>query len=277
MRIGTVEIPGRVFLAPLAAYTSWPFRRICRRLGAALTTTEVVKARELVRGIEATFQIIQFKADEHPIAAQILSTDPGVAREAAAILSEAGFDLVDLNCGCPKRRVMSDGMGAELMGSPEKVEAIIAGMCEGASVPVTVKIRAGRWHDRPTAVEVAQRAEAAGAAAVCVHPRFAQQGSQRPPDWRLIADVRAAVTVPVIGNGAIHTPADAVRMFDETGCDAVAIGQAAMGRPWIFRQTETLVSTGAEPPPRLSTRSWTSFSNITAASSNTTASTGAPS
>jgi len=249
MRIGKVAVPGRVFLAPLAAYTSWPFRRSCRRMGAALVATEVVKARELVRRIPATLHYISFKPDEHPLAGQFLSCDPVEAGEAAALMRELGFDLIDLNLGCPKRRVMSDGMGGALMESPEKVEKIVAEMCRQAHVPVTVKMRAGRRQGRVTAVETAQRCEAAGAAAICLHPRFAEGAAARPPDWRLIAEVKRAVSIPVVGNGGIRTPADAIRMFQETGCDAVMIGEAAMGQPWVFRQVASLLETGAEPSP----------------------------
>ena len=248
MRIGSLEIPGRVFLAPLAAYTSWPFRRICRRFGAALVTTEVVKGGTLLLDVPATLQVLEFKPDEHPIAGQILAADPAEAGDAAARLGEMGFDIVDLNCGCPKRRVLSDGMGGALMSSPELVEKMVAQMVRQAKTPVTVKMRAGRFKDKPTAVEMGRRCEAAGAAGLCVHPRPAEGAASAPPDWRVIADVKSAVSIPVTGNGGIHTAADAVRMVHETGCDAVMIGQAAMGRPWIFRQAAALLDGAMEPP-----------------------------
>ena len=249
MRIASVEISGRIFLAPLAGYTSWPFRRLCRRFGAALATTEVVKAYTLLAGVAATLQVLEFKPDEHPIAGQLLASDPAEAGEAAARLGEMGFDLVDLNCGCPKRRVLSDGMGGALMASPEQVEKIVAQMVRRARTPVTVKMRAGRFKGQPTAVETARRCEAAGAAAVCVHPRPAEGAAAAPPDWRVIAEVKRAVSIPITGNGGIHTPADVARMFRETGCDAVAVGQAAIGRPWIFRQAAALLEDGRETPP----------------------------
>jgi nifR3 family TIM-barrel protein len=249
MKIGDVEVPGRLFLAPMAAYTSWPYRRICRRFGAALVTTEVVKAREIVRGIEATRKLFTFKEDEHPIAGQFMAAGPGEAGAAAEAFREAGFDLIDLNCGCPKRRLLSDGMGGALAESPEKVEGIVAEMVRRSRRPVTIKIRAGFYLGHVTAIETARRAEGVGAAAVCLHPRFAQGAAKRPPDWELIRQVKQAVSIPVIGNGGVHSPEDVVRMFNETGCDAVAIGQAAIGRPWIFRQAASLMETGAEGPP----------------------------
>ena len=191
--------------------------------------------------------MIEFKPDERPIAAQILAADPAEAGDAAARLGEMGFDLVDLNLGCPKRRVLADGMGGALMESPERVEKIVAQMRRRARTPVTVKMRAGRFKGKPTALEMARRCEAAGAAAICVHPRPAEGAATAPPDWRVIAEVKSAVAIPVIGNGGIHTAADIARMFRETGCDAVAVGQAAIGKPWIFRQAAALLESGAEP------------------------------
>jgi len=248
MRIGGVEVPGRVFLAPMAAYTSWPFRRICRRMGAALVTTEVFKARELERKVAATFQLLAAQPDEHPIAAQMLTADPDEAARTVEAVCEMGFDLVDLNCGCPKHRIVADGLGGGMMEDPARIERVVAAMVKAATCPVTVKLRAGPVRGRVTAVEAARRAEAAGAAAVCLHPRFSRGASSLPPDWGLIAAVKRAVSVPVIGNGGIHQAEDAMRMFRETGCDAVAVGQAAMGKPWIFREINALLGTGALPP-----------------------------
>jgi len=247
LRLGSVLVPGRLFLAPMAAYTSWPFRRICRRFGAALVTTEVVKAREVIRGIEATRGLLRFRDDEHPIAAQILSADPGEAAEATRILLQMGFDLVDLNCGCPKRRIVSDGLGGGLMASPERIGEIVAAMARVAEGRVTVKLRAGLDRGNVTAIEAARRAEDAGAVAICIHPRFARGASSLQPDWSLIAAVRSAVRVPTVGNGGIRRPEDAVRLFEMTGCDAIALGQAAIGRPWIFRDIATLIHSGRQP------------------------------
>lgn len=248
MKIGNVDIPGRLTLAPMAAYTSWPYRRICRRFGAALVTTEVAKAREIVRGIEATKKLFVYKNDEHPIAGQFMAAGPEDAAPAVEALCQAGFDIIDLNCGCPKRRLLSDGMGGALAESPEKAEQIIAEMVKRADRPVTLKIRAGFYFGVVTAIETAKRAEAAGAAAVCLHPRFAQGAAKRLPDWDLIRQVKEAVRIPVIGNGGVHTPQDVLKMINETGCDGVAIGQSAIGRPWLFRQANSLLETGQEGP-----------------------------
>ena len=248
LKIGNLTIPGRVFLAPLAGYTSWPFRQLCRRMGAAMVYSEVFKARELVRHIEATFHILKYQPDEHPIGAQVLTGEPEVAGETAAMLCEMGFDLIDINCGCPKRRIITDGLGGGMMESPERIERVVAAMVAQSSVPVTVKLRSGPRRGEVTALEAAQRAVDAGAAAVCLHPRFSEGAATLPPDWTLIKAVKDAVSVPVIGNGGIRAPGDALRMFEETGCDAVMIAQAAFGNPWIFRQIETLLATGEAPP-----------------------------
>lgn len=232
----------------MAAYTSWPFRRLCRRMGAALVTTEVFKARELLRGIEATNALIAYRPDEHPIAGQMLTADPHEAAETAERLAARGFDLVDLNCGCPKRRIVSNGLGGGIMASPERIGAVVAAMVKRVAVPVTVKLRSGPKRGVITAVEAARRATDAGAAAVCLHPRFSEGASSLPPDWSLIAEVKRAVSVPVIGNGGIRHPEDAMRMFAETGCDAVAIAQGAIGRPWIFRQIAEMLRTGEKSP-----------------------------
>ncbi len=212
-------------------------------------STEVVKARDLVRRIHATLHHITFKDDEHPIAGQILSCDPAEAGEAAALMSELGFDFVDLNMGCAKRRVMSDGMGGALTASPELAACVVAGMVRGARAPVTVKIRSGPRRGEITCIETARRCEAAGAKAICLHPRFASGAASLRPDWDLIRQVKEAVAVPVIGNGGIRTPEDAKRMFDETGCDAVMIGEGCFGRPWIFREITALMATGRLSPP----------------------------
>ena len=248
MQIGTVHVPGRVFLSPMAAYTSWPFRLICRRMGAALVTTEVFKARELLRGILPTRQLLAYKPEEHPIAAQMLSADPAEAAETAALLCEMGFDLIDLNCGCPKRRIVADRLGGGMMADPKQIARVVTAIVAAATVPVTVKLRAGPCRGTVTAIEAARRAVDAGAAAVCLHPRFSQGASSLPPDWSLIAELKRAVPVPVIGNGGIRAPEDALRMFRQTRCDAVAVGQAAFGKPWIFRQITALLETGVLPP-----------------------------
>lgn len=248
MQIGSVKLAGNLTLAPMAAYTSWPFRRICRRFGAALVTTEVVKARDLARRIPATLHVMTYQPDEHPIAGQIMSGDPAEAAAAVEVLNELGFDFIDLNCGCPKRRILSDGMGGALSESPESTEKIVAAMVARAKVPVTVKIRAGRFRGQVTAIELAKRAVGAGAIAVCVHPRFAEGAASLPPDWPIIGQVKRAVNVPVIGNGGVHTALDVSKMIQETGCDGVAIGQAAVGKPWIFHQAGELLRTGEVAP-----------------------------
>jgi tRNA-dihydrouridine synthase B len=219
-----------------------------KQAGAGLVVTERVDAADVVRRERRALRLLHTQPSEAPRAGQISGTDPDAMAAAAEVVAELGFNLVDLNFECPVRRLLARGEGGALMDSPQRIGQIVAAVVRAVQVPVTVKIRSGPRAGEETAVEVAQRAEDAGAAAVSVHARSVQQAYVGGPDWSVLARVRRAICLPVIGGGGIRTAADAVQMLGETGVDAVSIGRGCLGNPWIFRQARALLSSGACAP-----------------------------
>lgn len=237
----------------MAGVTSAPFRLLCRRYGAGMSWSELVSASALVMGGERSqrksHDLSWFSEEERPVALQIFGSDPPIVREAAAMMAESGPDTIDINMGCSVPKIARCGAGCVLMKDPAAAAAVVAAAVEGAApynVPVTLKIRAG-WDDQHiTAPEVAKRAEAAGAAAISVHPRTAQQAFTGLSDWTVIRMVKHAVDIPVIGCGDVKNGEDARRMLDETGCDAVMVGRAAQGNPFIFGAIAQYLRDGTE-------------------------------
>ena len=222
-------------LAPMAGVTNAPFRLVCREAGAGPLTSEEIDARALVMGNGKTEALARYLPEERPLAMQLLGNDPDVLAEAARRLEAAGADGIDLNMGCPVAKIVAKGQGAALMRDPLGAAVILRTLRKAVAGPLTIKIRGG-WDDRAlNAVEVARIAEAEGVDAITVHPRTrSQQFTGRAP-WAIIADVVAAVRVPVVGNGDVRTVDDARAMVAATGCAAVMIGRGALGRPWVFR------------------------------------------
>jgi len=255
MKIGTLTISNRLTLAPMEEHTNFPFRLLMKQAGAGLVVTERIDAADVARRDRRGLRLLYTQPSESPRAGQISGADPEVMAAAARVVAELGFNMVDLNFECPIRRLLARGEGGGLMGSPERIGQIVDAVVRAVAVPVTIKIRSGPDAEQETAVEVTQRAEDAGAAAVSVHARSVQQAYVGGPDWGVLARVKQATCLPVIGGGGIRAADDAVRMLAETGVDAVSIGRGCLGNPWIFRQARALLSGGARfAPPTLAER-----------------------
>ncbi|MFO7984489.1 MAG: tRNA dihydrouridine synthase DusB [Desulfatiglandaceae bacterium] len=236
LQIGNLILNNRLILAPMAGITNVPFRLIAKKMGVALVTTEMVSAAGLVRGGGRTFNYLKTTPREKPLAVQIFGSDPLTMAEAAKIVVQAGADMVDINMGCPARKVVRTGGGGALLQTPDLAAEMVYAVGRVCSVPLSVKMRAGWSPDSPTAPDIAALLEQAGAHAVTVHPRYVTQGFTGSADWTIISAVKERLHIPVIGNGDITTPQMALTMQKETRCDGVMVGRGAIGNPWLLRQ-----------------------------------------
>ena len=255
LSIGPVKIAPATVLAPMAGVTDTVFRRFIRNLGGCglimteFTSSHGVSAALRARKPTRTLQYLAFDPEEHPISAQLVGADPAVMSDAARVCQDLGFDILDINFGCPVGKVVRCNGGSALLRDLPLVERLLREVRNAIAIPFTMKYRAGWNDDELVAVRMAKLAEECGLEAVALHPRTREQGFAGKADWRRIAEVKAAVKIPVVGNGDVFTPEDAVRMVRETNCDAVMIGRAASANPWIFRQIGEYLETGAYLQP----------------------------
>ncbi|HEV2221790.1 MAG TPA: tRNA dihydrouridine synthase DusB [Candidatus Acidoferrales bacterium] len=249
LRIRDLSIRPATLLAPMAGVTDTIFRRVIRSLGGCgLIMTEFTSAEGVTRSAAKTLRYLYFDQDEHPIAAQLFGANPEVMATAAALVEDLGFDQIDINLGCPAKKVVKCG-GSGLLKDLRQLEHVLGAVRAAAKIPMTIKMRSGWDEANIVAVEVARMAEGIGVEAVAVHPRTRTQAYSGQADWSIIARVKQAVKIPVIGNGDIRVPQDAERMIAETGCDAVMIGRTAATNPWIFRQMGQYFATGHYDEP----------------------------
>jgi tRNA-dihydrouridine synthase B len=236
-------------LAPMAGLTDTLFRRVIRGLGGCgLLMTEFTSSEGITRSAKKTLRYLYFQEDEHPITAQLFGANPAVMADAARMVQDLGFDAVDINLGCPAKKVVKCG-GSGLLRELPLLAEIFRSVRAAVRIPLSIKLRAGWDENSIVAVDVAKMAQDAGVEAIAVHPRTRVQGYSGQADWSIIAAVKQAVQIPVIGNGDINTPEDAARMVDETHCDAVMIGRAAPANPWIFAQMSQYAATGRYATP----------------------------
>ncbi|MDK2816564.1 MAG: tRNA-dihydrouridine synthase [Moorella sp. (in: firmicutes)] len=250
VKIGPVTLAAPLVTAPMAGFTDRIFRHLARKAGAALTYTEMISAQGLIYQSKATWALLDVKDEPGPVTVQLFGREPEILARATKLAVAAGADIVDLNMGCPTPKIVKNGEGAALMRDLPLAAAIVAAMVEAAGpVPVTVKMRKGWDENSVNVIEAARAVVEAGAAAVAIHGRTRSQFYSGQADWDCIRRVKEAVPVPVIGNGDIRTPADAVAMLEQTGCDAVMVGRAAIGNPWLLTAIRTRLEGRSEPPP----------------------------
>jgi len=244
MKIGNVELSAPLVMAPMAGITDLVFRKICREFGAGLVVTEMVSAKAMSFGNERTSELLATEDVENPVSAQLFGSDPVIMGQVAESLNDSNFDIIDINMGCPAPKIVKNGDGSALMRDPVLIGQIIRAVVKASNKTVTGKIRLGYEFANKNYLEVAKVVEDSGASAITVHGRTRPQMYSGYADWEAIAEVKNTVSIPVIGNGDIASPEDARKRLDESNVDALMIGRAACGNPWLFRRCRHYLETG---------------------------------
>lgn len=243
-KIGNVQMENPFVLAPMAGVTDLPFRTLCKEQGAGLICMEMVSAKAISFHNKNTEALMEINPSEHPVSLQLFGSEPELMAEVAKSIEERPFDILDINMGCPVPKVVNNGEGSALLKKPDLIVEIVKKVSSAIKKPLTVKVRIGFENEPVDIVEIAKRVEDAGAAAIAVHGRTRQQYYSGVADWDAIRRVKEAVSIPVIGNGDVDSPKKAEVLIKETGCDAVMIGRAVRGNPWIFREMNHYFTTG---------------------------------
>ncbi len=244
LKIGNVEVQNNIALGPMAGVTDLPFRMLCKEQGCGLMYTEMVSAKAILYNNKNTDELLCVDKKESPVAVQLFGSDKDIMADIASRIEDGNYDFIDINMGCPVPKIVNNGEGSALMKDPKLAGEIVNSMVKKCKKPITVKFRKGFDDDNINAVEFAKVMEANGASAITVHGRTRMQYYSGEADWDIIRQVKEAVKIPVIGNGDITKPEDVKRMIEETGCDGVMIGRAAMGNPWIFKRCNHYLKTG---------------------------------
>ncbi len=253
-QIANVKLINPTVLAPLAGITNLPMRLIAKEAGCGLVYSEMISANGLVYQSKKTQQIFESTPEEKPLSVQIFGADPEIMAAAAKIVAASGADIVDINFGCSVRKILKSGSGAALMKSPSQAQSVLQSVRSAVQIPLTIKIRTGWQKNGQDARIIAEIAQDSGVDAIAIHPRLATQAFKGHADWDVIAEIKSKLSIPVIGNGDVATAHDALQMMNHTNCDAVMIGRAAIGNPWIFGQIATLMASGDFEEPDLEAR-----------------------
>ncbi len=248
MKIGNLDIENKLFLAPMAEVTDSSFRKIAKEFGAGITFTQMVSAQGVINNNFETLRLLSFSRDEKPIGVQILGNEPDILGDAVKDIVKLKPDLIDLNCGCPVDKVVTNNMGSALLDDPKTMGKLIKKMVDSSSgVPISVKLRLGKDKGNINIFETARVAEENGASVLFVHARTRADKYESDPDWHWLNKVKESVGIPVVGNGSIFSPQDAKEMIDLTGCDSVMVARGALGNPFLFDRFNKLISTGLDP------------------------------